>query len=61
MRLQSNVGKMLITHRAQVAGYKPHVWFDQQYITNLIDLKKIINQYRVAYNSLDEMFIVQQE
>ena len=25
MRLQSNVGKMLITHRAQVAGYKPHV------------------------------------
>ena len=25
MRLQSNGGKMLITHKAHVAGYKPHV------------------------------------
>ena len=25
MQLQSNRGKMLITHKAQVAGYKPHV------------------------------------
>ena len=25
MRLQSNRGKMLITHKEQVDGYKPHV------------------------------------
>ena len=55
--LQSNGGKMLITHKAQVAGYKPHVWFDQKDITNLIDLKNIINKYCITYDSLDEMFI----
>ena len=36
MRLQSNGENMLITHKAQVDGYKPYVWFDQKYITNLI-------------------------
>ena len=61
MRLQSNGDKMLITHKAQVDGYKPHVWFNKTYITNLIVLKNIINRYRVTYNSLDEMFIVHRE
>ena len=28
MRLKSNQVKILITHKARVAGYKPHVWFD---------------------------------
>ena len=28
--LQSNGGKIIITHRAKVVGYKPHVWFDQK-------------------------------
>ena len=42
MCLQSNRGKMLITHKAQVAGYKPYVWFDQKAITNLIALKNLI-------------------
>ena len=52
MRLQSNGGEMLITHKAYVASYKPHVWFDQKAITNLIALKNLIKQYRVTYNSL---------
>ena len=48
MRLQSNGGNMLINHESQVAGYKPHVWFDQKAITNLIVIKNLIKQYRFA-------------
>ena len=42
MHLQSYGGNMLITNKAQVAGYKPCVWFYQKAITNLIYLKNII-------------------
>ena len=38
MRLQINGVKMIITHKEQVPDYKPHVWFDQKAITNLIGL-----------------------
>ena len=58
MRLQSNGCKMIITHKAQLACYKPHVWFYQKSITNLIYLKNFINQYYVTCDSLYEMFIV---
>ena len=59
--LKRNGGKMLITHKAQVDCYKTHVWFDQKYITDLIDLKNIIKQYRVSYDILDEILIDHQE
>ena len=52
MRLQSNGGKVIIAHKAQVAGYKPRVWFYQKSITNLIDLKNTMKQYSVTYYSL---------
>ena len=58
MRLRSNGGKALISHRAQIAGYKPHVWFGQKSITNLIALKDLIKQYCVTYDSLYDIFIV---
>ena len=61
MSLHSNVGKMLIVHKLKVSGYKPHVWFDQKSITNLIALKNLINKYRVTNNSLDDMFIIHKE
>ena len=61
IRLQSNGGKMLITHKAQVDSYKPHVWLYQKSITNLIYLKNIINQYPITYYSLDEILIFHQE
>ena len=61
MRHHNNGGKMLIAYKAQVAGYKPHVWYNKKYITNLIAVKNLINQHHVTYNSLDEMFIVHQE
>ena len=57
MRLHSKGGKMFITHKARIAGYKPHIWFDKKCINNLISLNNLINQYRVTYESLDEMFI----
>ena len=61
MYFQSNGGKMLITHKSQVVGYKPHLWFDQNDITKLITLNNIINQYRVTYDRLYEMLIVHQQ
>ena len=61
MRLQSNVGKMLITHEAHVSSYKPCVHFDQKYITNLIALNNLIKQYCVTYDSLYDMFIILRE
>ena len=50
IHLRSNVVKMLITHRSQVSVYKPHFWFDQKSITNLIAHKNLIKQYRVTYD-----------
>ena len=44
MHLHSNRGKIIITHKAQVASYKPHVWFDQKYIPNLIILNNLIKK-----------------
>ena len=48
MRLQSNGGNMLITHEAQVSGYKPYDWFNQKYTTNLTTLKNLMRQYHVT-------------
>ena len=58
MRLHSNGIKMLITHKSQLSSYKPHAWFDQKSIANLVALNNRIKQYRVTYNSLVEIFIV---
>ena len=57
MLLLRNGVKMLITHKAYIVSHKPHVWFDQKYITNLISLKNIINKYRFTYEILYEIFI----
>ena len=53
MCIHSNGGKMIITHKAQVAVYMPYVWFDQKTITNLIVLNNLIKQYHITYNRLD--------
>ena len=52
---------MLITHKEQVASYKPHIWFDPKSITNLAALKNLIKHYCVAYNILDKISIVHKE
>ena len=61
MCLQINRGKILITHKAEVSGYKPHVWFDQKSIINLISLGNLVKKYHATYNSLDDMFILHRE
>ena len=44
-----------------VAGYIKYVWFDKTAITNIFALNNLIQQYRVAYESLNQMFIVHHE
>ena len=58
MRLRINGGKMVIDNKEVVAGYIKDVLFDKTAITNIFYLKNLIHQYRVTYDSLDQMFIV---
>ena len=48
---------MVIDHKAVVSGYIKDVWFDKTTITNIFYIKNLIQQYRVTYDSLDQMFI----
>jgi len=61
MRLQSNGGTMAITRKAKLNGYNAEVWFSKRAITNIIALKNLILQYRVTYDSNDQMFVVHRE
>ena len=44
-----------------VAVYIKDVWFDKTAITNIFGRKNMIQQYRVTYESLEQMFIFQHE
>jgi uncharacterized protein YodC (DUF2158 family) len=55
MRLKSNGGTMMVTHKAKVAGYHTHVWYNTKAITNILALSNVIKQYRVTYNSDDQI------
>ena len=61
MRLKSNGGTMVVTHKAKVAGYHTHVWYNKKAITNILALSNVIKQYRVTYDSDDQMFVVHRE
>ena len=61
VRLKSNVGTMLVTHKAKMAGYCKNSWFSKRTITNIIALINAIQKYRVTYDSEDKIFIVHQE
>ena len=52
---------MIITHREQVASYKPHVCFVQKSITNLISSKNTNKQYCFTCDRLYETLIIHQE
>ena len=52
---------MVIYHKAVVAGYIKDVWFDKNAIPNIFALNNLIQQYRVTYDSLDQIFIVHRE
>jgi len=61
MRLKSNGGTMTVTHKAKMAGYHTHVWYNKKAITNILALSNVIKQYRVTYDSDDQMFVVHRE
>ena len=61
MRLKSNGGTIVVTHKSKMAGYYKNIWFRKRAITNSIALSKVIQQYWVTYDSEDKMFIVHQE
>jgi hypothetical protein len=58
MILKSNGGTMLVTHKAFMMGYHKTVWFSKKDITNIIAIYNFIQQYRVTYDSDDQMFVV---
>jgi uncharacterized protein YodC (DUF2158 family) len=45
MRLKSNGGTMTVTHKAKMAGYHTHVWYNTKAITNILALSNVIKQY----------------
>ena len=59
--LRSNGGEIVIHHKEVVAGCIKDLWSDKTAITNIFALKNLIQQYRVTYHSLDQMFIVHRE
>ena len=61
MRIKSNDGTMLVTHKGKMVDYHKNIWFSEIAITNIIALSNIIQQYRVTYDSEDKMFIVHRE
>jgi hypothetical protein len=61
MRLKSNGGTMVVTWKATMHGYNKDVWFSTRAITNIISLSNLIQQYRVTYDSDDNMCVVHRE
>ena len=58
MTVQGNCVTLDITHRAKLKGYTYKPWFSKKAITNILSFKNMIKQYRVTYDSNDEMFVV---
>jgi hypothetical protein len=62
MRLKSNGGTMEVEKKqAIMPGYHAHVWYNKKAITNILSLSNVIKQYRVTYDSNDQMFVVHRE
>ena len=61
MRLKSNGGTMIVTHKAKMAGCHKNMFFSKRSITNIIALSNVIQKYQVTYDIEDKMFMVHQE
>jgi hypothetical protein len=61
MRLKRNGGTMVVTRKATMPGYNKDVWFSTRAITNIIALSNLIQQYRVTYDSDNNMCVVHRE
>jgi hypothetical protein len=49
---------MEVKIQAIMPGYHMHIWYNKTAITNILSLSNVIKQYRVTYNSNDQMFVV---
>jgi hypothetical protein len=58
MRLKRNGGTMEVKKQAIMPGYHVHVWYNKKAITNILSLSNVIKQYRVTFDSNDQMFVV---
>ena len=59
MTLHGNGGQVTTTHKCKVINLKQEVWFHPEYITNVLSLEIIKNQYRISYDSeKDAAFVV---
>jgi hypothetical protein len=61
MRLKSNGGTMKVKKQAIMPGYHAHIWYNKKAITNILSLRNVIKQYRVTYDSNNQMFVVHRE
>ena len=61
MTVQGNGVTLAVTQNATVPIYKQYVWFNKNAIANIIALKNLINQYRVTYDSIDQIFVVHRD
>jgi hypothetical protein len=61
MQLKSNGGTMEVKKQAIMPGYHTHVWYNTKGITNILSLSNVIKQYRVTYNSNNQMFVVHRD
>ena len=59
--LRRNVGKFVIYHKEAVSCYIKDAWYDRTDITKIFALKNMIQQYRVTYDILKNIFIVHHE
>jgi hypothetical protein len=59
--LKSNGRTMEVKKQAIMPGYHAHVWYNKKAITNILSLSNMIKQYRVTYDSNDQMFVVHRE
>ena len=61
MKVNVNGCTLAVAHKTTVTGYKQDVWFSKESITNTLSLKTFIKQYRVTYDSIDQIFVVHRE
>jgi hypothetical protein len=61
MILKSNSGTIIVTRKATMPGYNKDVWFGTRAITNIITLRNFIQQYRITYDSDDNIVVVHRE
>jgi hypothetical protein len=52
---------MTVRQQATIRGYEQKVWYSERAITNILALSNVFKQYRVTYDSDEQMFIVHRQ